>query len=195
MTFHAWRNQLQAPKRSDDKIRAFQQGREHSAAGKLLIDVRSPEEYTGRIYAGLSPKARCVAATSRERGASRGRAPRIRTEASRTRLLCAPYTSRKRVSRKATISWRTAALARGPRIRGSFSRTCSATIACGTTTAAGRSGATPFALRSRRVPRSDRTRAGENEGETVPHTRQLDWRSSIRCWPSEWADGPHRWRR
>jgi len=38
-----------APKRSDDKIRAFfQQVREHSAAGKPLIDVRSPEEYTGQ---------------------------------------------------------------------------------------------------------------------------------------------------
>jgi thiosulfate/3-mercaptopyruvate sulfurtransferase len=38
-----------APKRSDDKIRAFfQQTREHSAAGKPLIDVRSPEEYTGQ---------------------------------------------------------------------------------------------------------------------------------------------------
>jgi thiosulfate/3-mercaptopyruvate sulfurtransferase len=38
-----------APKRSDEKIRAFfQQVREHSAAGKPLIDVRSPEEFTGQ---------------------------------------------------------------------------------------------------------------------------------------------------
>src|SRR5450756_2716058 len=37
-----------APKRSDERIRAFfQQVREHSASGKPLIDVRSPEEYTG----------------------------------------------------------------------------------------------------------------------------------------------------
>jgi thiosulfate/3-mercaptopyruvate sulfurtransferase len=38
-----------APKRSDDKIRAFfQQARAHSESGKSLIDVRSPEEYTGQ---------------------------------------------------------------------------------------------------------------------------------------------------
>jgi thiosulfate/3-mercaptopyruvate sulfurtransferase len=38
-----------APKRSDEKIRAFfQQVREHSASGKPLIDVRSPEEYSGQ---------------------------------------------------------------------------------------------------------------------------------------------------
>jgi thiosulfate/3-mercaptopyruvate sulfurtransferase len=38
-----------APKRSDEKIRAFfKQVREHSDSGKPLIDVRSPEEYTGQ---------------------------------------------------------------------------------------------------------------------------------------------------
>ena len=38
-----------APQRSDEKIRAFfKQVGEHSAAGKPLIDVRSPEEYTGQ---------------------------------------------------------------------------------------------------------------------------------------------------
>src|SRR3954471_20229082 len=38
-----------APKRSDEKIRAFfKQVGDHSAAGKPLIDVRSPEEYTGQ---------------------------------------------------------------------------------------------------------------------------------------------------
>ncbi|MEO8908737.1 MAG: sulfurtransferase [Gemmatimonadaceae bacterium] len=38
-----------ASQRSDDKIRAFfQQARDHSAAGKPLIDVRSPEEYSGQ---------------------------------------------------------------------------------------------------------------------------------------------------
>jgi thiosulfate/3-mercaptopyruvate sulfurtransferase len=38
-----------APKRSDDKIRAFfKQTREHSEGGLPLIDVRSPEEYTGQ---------------------------------------------------------------------------------------------------------------------------------------------------
>ena len=43
------KSSYKAPKRSDDKIRAFfQQVREHSSAGKPLIDVRSPEEYTGQ---------------------------------------------------------------------------------------------------------------------------------------------------
>src|SRR2546423_948347 len=38
-----------APPRSDEKIRAFfQQVREHSTSGKPLIDVRSPEEFTGK---------------------------------------------------------------------------------------------------------------------------------------------------
>lgn len=38
-----------APKRSDEKIRAFfQEVRKHSEAGKPLIDVRSPEEFTGQ---------------------------------------------------------------------------------------------------------------------------------------------------
>jgi thiosulfate/3-mercaptopyruvate sulfurtransferase len=38
-----------APKRSDDKIRAFfQEARDHSADGKPLVDVRSPEEYSGQ---------------------------------------------------------------------------------------------------------------------------------------------------
>jgi len=38
-----------APKRSDEKIRAFfQEARKHSEAGKPLIDVRSPEEFTGQ---------------------------------------------------------------------------------------------------------------------------------------------------
>jgi len=38
-----------APKRSDDRIRAFfQEVRKHSDAGKPLIDVRSPEEFTGQ---------------------------------------------------------------------------------------------------------------------------------------------------
>ena len=38
-----------APKRSDEKIRAFfKQVAEHSAAGRPLIDVRSAEEYTGQ---------------------------------------------------------------------------------------------------------------------------------------------------
>jgi thiosulfate/3-mercaptopyruvate sulfurtransferase len=38
-----------APKRSDEKIRAFfQEAKDHSAAGKPLVDVRSPEEYSGQ---------------------------------------------------------------------------------------------------------------------------------------------------
>jgi thiosulfate/3-mercaptopyruvate sulfurtransferase len=38
-----------APKRSDEKIRAFfQEVRRHSDSGKPLIDVRSPEEFTGQ---------------------------------------------------------------------------------------------------------------------------------------------------
>ena len=38
-----------APKRSDEKIRAFfQEVRKHSGSGKPLIDVRSPEEFTGQ---------------------------------------------------------------------------------------------------------------------------------------------------
>jgi thiosulfate/3-mercaptopyruvate sulfurtransferase len=38
-----------APKRSDEKIRAFfQEVRKHSESGKPLIDVRSPEEFTGQ---------------------------------------------------------------------------------------------------------------------------------------------------
>ena len=38
-----------APKRSDEKIRAFfHEARDHSAGGKPLIDVRSPEEYSGQ---------------------------------------------------------------------------------------------------------------------------------------------------
>jgi thiosulfate/3-mercaptopyruvate sulfurtransferase len=38
-----------APRRSDEKIRAFfQEVRQHSEAGKPLIDVRSPEEYSGQ---------------------------------------------------------------------------------------------------------------------------------------------------
>jgi thiosulfate/3-mercaptopyruvate sulfurtransferase len=38
-----------APKRSDEKIRAFfQEVRDHSSAGKPLVDVRSPEEYSGQ---------------------------------------------------------------------------------------------------------------------------------------------------
>jgi thiosulfate/3-mercaptopyruvate sulfurtransferase len=38
-----------APKRSDEKIRAFfQEAKNHSAAGKPLVDVRSPEEYSGQ---------------------------------------------------------------------------------------------------------------------------------------------------
>jgi thiosulfate/3-mercaptopyruvate sulfurtransferase len=38
-----------APKRSDEKIRAFfQEARDHSASGKSLVDVRSPEEYSGQ---------------------------------------------------------------------------------------------------------------------------------------------------
>ncbi|MFL5501357.1 MAG: sulfurtransferase [Gemmatimonadaceae bacterium] len=38
-----------APRRSDENIRAFfKQVAEHSAEGKPLIDVRSPEEYTGQ---------------------------------------------------------------------------------------------------------------------------------------------------
>lgn len=37
-----------APKRSDERIRAFfVEARAHSASGKPLIDVRSPEEFTG----------------------------------------------------------------------------------------------------------------------------------------------------
>jgi thiosulfate/3-mercaptopyruvate sulfurtransferase len=37
-----------APERSDDKIRAFfKQAREHSEKGKPLVDVRSPDEYSG----------------------------------------------------------------------------------------------------------------------------------------------------
>lgn len=37
-----------APKRSDERIRAFfVEARTHSASGKPLIDVRSPEEFTG----------------------------------------------------------------------------------------------------------------------------------------------------
>ncbi len=38
-----------APKRSDEKIRAFfQEVRKHSESGKPLIDVRSPEEFSGQ---------------------------------------------------------------------------------------------------------------------------------------------------
>ncbi len=38
-----------APARSDEKIRAFfQEARKHSEGGKPLIDVRSPEEFTGQ---------------------------------------------------------------------------------------------------------------------------------------------------
>ena len=38
-----------APKRSDEKIRAFfHEAKDHSAAGKPLVDVRSPEEYSGQ---------------------------------------------------------------------------------------------------------------------------------------------------
>ncbi|MGI8401084.1 MAG: sulfurtransferase [Gemmatimonadaceae bacterium] len=38
-----------APERSDEKIRAFfHEARDHSADGKPLIDVRSPEEYSGQ---------------------------------------------------------------------------------------------------------------------------------------------------
>src|SRR5438270_11605230 len=38
-----------APQRSDEKIRAFfKEVADHSASGKPLIDVRSPEEYTGQ---------------------------------------------------------------------------------------------------------------------------------------------------
>src|SRR6476620_4381563 len=38
-----------APRRSDDRIRAFfKQVAEHSAEGRPLIDVRSPEEYPGQ---------------------------------------------------------------------------------------------------------------------------------------------------
>ena len=41
--------QYQAPERSDERIRAFQQDvRAHMAAGKPMIDVRSPDEYTGK---------------------------------------------------------------------------------------------------------------------------------------------------
>lgn len=40
--------QYKAPERSDAQIRAFfAQTREHSAAGKPLVDVRSPQEFTG----------------------------------------------------------------------------------------------------------------------------------------------------
>jgi thiosulfate/3-mercaptopyruvate sulfurtransferase len=46
---HFPRTSYKAPKRSDETIRAFfQQVRDHSRAGKPLIDVRSPEEYTGQ---------------------------------------------------------------------------------------------------------------------------------------------------
>jgi thiosulfate/3-mercaptopyruvate sulfurtransferase len=38
-----------APVRFDEKIRAFfQEAKDHSAAGKPLVDVRSPEEYSGQ---------------------------------------------------------------------------------------------------------------------------------------------------
>ena len=43
------KSSYKAPKRSDNNIRAFfQEVREHSSAGKPLVDVRSPEEYTGQ---------------------------------------------------------------------------------------------------------------------------------------------------
>lgn len=46
---HFQKTRYKAPRRSDEKIRAFfQQVREHSSAGKPLIDVRSVEEFTGQ---------------------------------------------------------------------------------------------------------------------------------------------------
>ena len=65
--------QYVAPERSDEKIRAFfAQVREHAAAGKPLVDVRSPQEFTGErthmpdypqegtLRGGHIPKARSV---------------------------------------------------------------------------------------------------------------------------------------
>jgi thiosulfate/3-mercaptopyruvate sulfurtransferase len=46
---HFPKTSYKAPKRSDERIRAFfHEVREHSERGKPLIDVRSPEEYTGQ---------------------------------------------------------------------------------------------------------------------------------------------------
>jgi len=117
-----------APPRADEKIRAFfQQVREHSAIGRPLIDVRSPEEYTGqRTHMPDYPQE---AATSRERAAFHGRARRIPMEVSKMQPRCEPSTSRRRVSRKATTSLPTAASARDLLTPGSCLPTSSATIA------------------------------------------------------------------
>lgn len=142
--------------RNDAPIRAFKED-VLAHLGKPLIDVRSPEEYTGqRTHMPAYP----------EEGALRG--GHIPTAASvpwakaaaedgtyRSREELEASTLAKQASRPVTTSWRTAASASVPATLGSPSSTCWALSPSATTTAHGPNGAMQYAFPSSREPSAD----------------------------------------
>jgi 3-mercaptopyruvate sulfurtransferase SseA len=103
--------------------------------GHVLVDVRSPQEYSGELI------AMPAAATSRARSRSRGRRRSPRTARSSRSPTCCGSTATTACS-AASRSSPTAASASARRTRGSCCTSCSATRTSRTTTARGPSGAT-----------------------------------------------------
>ena len=137
---------------SDEPIRAFMStyARHVDAKGKL-VDVRSPDEYSGKklhmpeypqegaMRGGHIPGAKSVPWA---RAANPDGTFKPATSSARS-------TSRSRVYRRPTTSSRIAASANARAIPGSFCATCSAMTRFVTTTAAGPNGETPFARQSK----------------------------------------------
>lgn len=89
----------EAPPRNDARIRAFRdEVLAHAKAGKPLVDVRSPDEFTGRgrTWPSIRRRACCAADTFPARRACRGRAPRTRMAPSRVRPSCARSTRKRK---------------------------------------------------------------------------------------------------
>jgi thiosulfate/3-mercaptopyruvate sulfurtransferase len=102
---------------------------------RALVDVRSPQEYSGELMAPPAP------ATFRRPSRSRGPRPSATTAPSSRPTSCASSTAA-RASRPRRKCSPTAASASAARTRGSCSASCSTTPTSRTTTARGPSGAT-----------------------------------------------------
>jgi thiosulfate/3-mercaptopyruvate sulfurtransferase len=112
----------------DTSIRAFRDEVVAAIGGKNLVDVRSPDEYAGRLLAPahLPQEQASGPATSRPRCRCRGRRPPTRTARSSPTTTCASSTARP-VWTAARRRSRTAASASAPRTPGSCCASCWAT--------------------------------------------------------------------
>ena len=148
----AGRRRRTPAKDQDTAIRAFRDEAIAAIGSKNLVDVRSPDEFSGKLLAPahLPQEQSQRAGTSRPRSTSRGARRPTRTARSSPTTSCASSTPTPAWTTARTPS-RTAGSASGPATPGSPCTSCSATRTSRTTTARGPSTARSSASRSRRT--------------------------------------------